>query len=364
MAHRLQFLLAMIIAAGSPFLGCKREPPHDRAYFVSYFLTQAKSDSSSARANAAWELGRLRPPEIPAIRELLQDKDDSVRLTAMSSLASAGPAGIPPLLELLKDEQSRHKDNNRSPSSQRVVVLQLLGAVKAKAAIPALTESLKDKDHEVRMTAACSLGLIGPEAKTAIPDLIDLFKDDDRQVRYSAMSALGGIGLEAKNAVPILSKHLHDKDGLVRCGAAAGLWGIGKSPEAEAAQTVIIELLKDKDRTIRSTAAHMLGEKGPKAESAIPALIALLSDKEVPVQCSAAWALGEIGSKAKVAVPALTDLLDEDKALQITVVIALGRIGPEAGTAIPTLRRLLNDKDSDIRGLARDALQKIKPEQK
>ena len=45
--------------------------------------------------------------------------------------------------------------------------LEILGA-KAKPAIPALVEALKNKLNHVRVYAACALGAIGPDAKIAI----------------------------------------------------------------------------------------------------------------------------------------------------------------------------------------------------
>ena len=162
MPHQLRIVVPLTVASTLFCFGCQDRTSSNQANTPAYWLAQAKSDSSSTRANAAWELGRFRPPEIAAIKVLLHDTDFNVRLTAMNSLASAGPAGISPLLELLKDERLRRRADNCSPASERIVVLQLLGATKAKEAIPAFRESLKDKDRDVRMTAAWSLGLVGP----------------------------------------------------------------------------------------------------------------------------------------------------------------------------------------------------------
>ena len=57
----------------------------------------------------------------------------------------------------------------------------------AKAAIPALMESLKDADEVVRYFAAGALGGIGPEAKAAVPALMELLKDTDGFVQISAV---------------------------------------------------------------------------------------------------------------------------------------------------------------------------------
>jgi hypothetical protein len=80
------------------------------------------------------------------------------------------------------------------------------------AAVPALSEALKDKDGSVRISAASALHEIDPTtAKDAVPALIETLKDKDLETRHTAASALGEIGPEAKDAVPAL-KSLSEKD--------------------------------------------------------------------------------------------------------------------------------------------------------
>jgi HEAT repeat protein len=55
----------------------------------------------------------------------------------------------------------------------------------AKDAVPAMIETLKDKDTGVRKSAALALGLIGPAAKDAVPALIEALKDGDPGDRRS-----------------------------------------------------------------------------------------------------------------------------------------------------------------------------------
>jgi HEAT repeat protein len=52
---------------------------------------------------------------------------------------------------------------------------------------------LKDKDEEVRRYAAKALGNIGPKAKEAVPALIEALKDENLDVRYYAQEALNKI---------------------------------------------------------------------------------------------------------------------------------------------------------------------------
>src|SRR5262245_39052081 len=57
---------------------------------------------------------------------------------------------------------------------------------------------LKSPKAEVRGEAARALGQIGPKAKSAVPALIDALKDKNEGVRNDAAVALGAIGPEAR----------------------------------------------------------------------------------------------------------------------------------------------------------------------
>ena len=59
--------------------------------------------------------------------------------------------------------------------------------------MPALIEALKDKSGEVRLQAAQSLGLIGPDAKYAVPALQEAAKDSNEDVARVAADALKSI---------------------------------------------------------------------------------------------------------------------------------------------------------------------------
>jgi HEAT repeat protein len=65
---------------------------------------------------------------------------------------------------------------------------------KAKKTVSALRAQLKDRNADVRQTAAEELGAIGPEAKEAVPDLRAALKDRNVGVRQAAAVALLKIG--------------------------------------------------------------------------------------------------------------------------------------------------------------------------
>lgn len=77
------------------------------------------------------------------------------------------------------------------------------GGANSASAVPALIDTLKDKDPLVRHLAAYALGQIGPKAATAIPALREAMNDQDRQVVTDAVIALRSIGdTNANIAIP------------------------------------------------------------------------------------------------------------------------------------------------------------------
>ena len=84
----------------------------------------------------------------------------------------------------------------KSPQERdRIIAVRLLPQRKGDAAqvVPALIEALKDKDGDVRRSAALGLGSFGEQAKDAIPALEALQRDRDARVREAAGIALSRI---------------------------------------------------------------------------------------------------------------------------------------------------------------------------
>jgi HEAT repeat protein len=77
----------------------------------------------------------------------------------------------------------------------RVMAVRTLTQRKADAAqvVPALSEALKDKDGDIRVSAAIGLGSFGEQAKDAIPSLQAAQRDRDARVREAAGKALSRI---------------------------------------------------------------------------------------------------------------------------------------------------------------------------
>jgi HEAT repeat protein len=86
-------------------------------------------------------------------------------------------------------------DLKSGQEKDRIVAARLLPQRKGDAAqvVPALVESLKGKDADVRWSAAIGLGYFGEQARDAIPALQAAKGDRDARVREAAGVALSRI---------------------------------------------------------------------------------------------------------------------------------------------------------------------------
>jgi HEAT repeat protein len=270
-------------------------------------------------------------------------------------------AAIPNLVALLKDKDA----------DVRISAAKALNTISSKA-VPALAnytlvELLRDKELKVRQAAAETLRYMGPDAATvAVDPLIQLLEHKNSSVRKSAAFALQGIGPAAQAAIDPLIKQLKVENPKVRDSATNALRIIIKGHKEQAKVDTLIKLLEDKnnDAYVRATAAEALGNI--KAQAAVDSLIEFLEDKnnDAYVRASAAEALGNL--KAQAAVDPLIKLLEDKNNdayvtyLRASAAEALSNIKVQA--AVNPLIKLLEDKneDGDVRASAAEALINIK----
>jgi HEAT repeat protein len=84
------------------------------------------------------------------------------------------------------------EDLKSSDEKDRLVAARLLPQRRGDAAkvVPALIDALKDKESDIRWSAAIGLGYFGEKAKDAIPGLQAAQQDPDARVREAAGVAL------------------------------------------------------------------------------------------------------------------------------------------------------------------------------
>jgi len=144
-------------------------------------------------------------------------------------------------------------------------------------------------------------------------------------------------------------KELKDKDSSVRYSAAYALGKIGNSRAVEP----LISCLKDESSSVRSSAADALGKIGDSR--AVKPLVACLKDQDPSVRYFAEDALGKIGMPA--VEPLIACLKEIVWWVRSSAADALGKIGDNR--AVEPLISCLKDESSKVRRSAAYALGQI-----
>lgn len=187
---------------------------------------------------------------------------------------------VPTVIKIAKDR--------REPAKLRASACAVLGELGDKKAVPALKESLRDKDREVKRGAAVALGKIGDQS--ADRDLIDAFESEsDNTVKVDLLRGL--TGANNKNSIKFIGKIL---------------------------------LNKDEDQVVRGMAAIALGKVG--GDDAVKTLAKVLDENNSLVSVNAVIGLGH--TKSAEAVSVLEKSL-ENRDLAPFVLGALSAIGDE-----------------------------------
>lgn len=226
----------------------------------------------------------------------------------------------------------------------------------------------------IREAAARALGKVGIQYPNQLDRVISklrtLGEHEGGEVSVAATETLGKIGVEYPDKIiPVLDGIAkNNMDYRVPGAVAEALDRIGeRHPDKidEIAKTLEI-LAKDKERSVRRTAARALGHIGVKHPDKIMQTVKRLTeDRSRQALETAALTSGYIGVKhPDKAMPTLKTLAEEeDMLVRKTVVEALGYIGVEhPNKAIPELDRLSKDEDTLVRQDAVIYLKKMEVE--
>jgi HEAT repeat protein len=283
----------------------------------------------------------------------LSDPDPRVRATARKQLVLLGAESVPQLVAVLKGGEALGR-------SEAVQVLAALGPV-ARDASPALADGAKEASGAARMPFLRALAAVDPAGSCTftVPILLSFLDDRDPALRLEAATALRGYGPAASGYVPkILAKFPYAEPpvravlieavramGVEASESVVDLYTKGDDSQRAALAAVIAELgdsvvpvatwrLKSEEKTVRASAAQVLGLLGASARGATPELVAALSDEAGVVRRRAADALGAIGADPKLARPALAALLDDPTArAQVEAAAAIARVAVPDGVA-------------------------------
>ena len=280
------------------------QPPQAKAPVLSTSAASVRdwtnrltSSDPKVRAIAEAALAEGAQRSLPLLRRFLTDANEDLHQVTFEIIRRIGPAAIPMLTELLRDE----RDSIRANAADALIDL----APYTEPVQPALRRALNDEDSMVAGDAARALGALGPRASPSVGALVKTLSHDDPYVRVFAAEALASIGPKAAGATGDLARALDDREPGVRWAACEALAGIG--PAASSAVPELILALEDEFLYVRMFAAGALGSIGPKAYPALAALKKAATDPAV--RSEAEWAVGRIagvesGTPAVSPIPA------------------------------------------------------------
>jgi HEAT repeat protein len=261
---------------------------------VRELVQRLKHTDGTVRRVAAEGLGRIGPrasEAVPALVVALIDINREIRLAAKEALRTIDHAWqqhdqIASAVAVLVE----HLGSRRSETCQAAAeVLGQLGSPAVTALSQALQapESVPRRDTR-RLWAARALGWIGPPARAAIPALVQTLSAEESYVIEAAADALAKMGPAAQEAMSALIQTLGHWNPSVREAVACALGRAGA--EAKAAVPALIELLAPQQERVRDVAAEALVQIGPPAA---PALRRVLVDRIDAVRLAKERALKE-----------------------------------------------------------------------
>jgi HEAT repeat protein len=217
--------------------------------------------------------------------------------------------------------------------------------------------------------------LVRKRGKDLVPDLQTVLERSTQTVyRLAAIKALGIIGPDARSAVPQILPHLADSDASVRVEAIETLGLIGLDTDKEALDR-IAAMLKDKEWTVRRSAAATLAQTGVKGKSTGPALEAAFREsaerkdlvrskrlEEDKVRISVLQALAAVEADGLVSI-LKEGVADVSVDVRYQATLILGKIGVTVKEAVPILIEVaLQDPDAELRRRATVLAKQLDPE--
>jgi HEAT repeat protein len=310
----------------------------------------------NVRWSAAVALGKIGDAKaVEPLVAVLKDGDYHVRWSAAEALVKIGSPSVDPLIVALKN----------SRSDVRQLIVELFGKIGDIQAVEPLTAVLNDSNCGVRQSTAGVLDKLGWKSPTdaasvaywiakrdwercvemgalCVEPLMVVLKDRDVDVRQSAARVLGKIG--DPKVVDSLIAALKDNESDVRRSAAEALGEIGCAKATDP----LVAALKDITSDVRRSATESLGKIGdPKA---VDPLLVVLKDGDCHVRQSVANALDKLGwNPSTDAVSATYWIAKSD--WERCIEIGIPSIGP--------LIAMIENSNSDVYQPATKALAKV-----
>ena len=298
-------------------------------------------------AAAAFELGPIAtwPRPVPAalVGSLLQAVDDESARVRLEATYALGVIARPPLTD--DDQQRLIKALDHYDPAVRAAAARVIGRLQLTAAGDALLKAVNDSSADVRYAAMRALGSIkDARATAALTEQLAFYRKGAGAA--AALDALARLAQPASAA--LFKERLTDKDPYMRRAAAEGL---GRLNEKSATDTLVQAALSDDSGMVRMAMAFALQKMG---RNYVTRIVDAMAAPKMLAQ--AQEYLLELGTP--IAKDLYPRLQESDATIRASVADVLGVIGGEA--AVPALQPLLKDRDAEVAGAAKRAIERIK----
>jgi HEAT repeat protein len=303
---------------------------------VEHLCRELKANSVVARRAAATELGKMGSKaraSVPALVEALDDPDYATCAEATRALQAIGSFAVRGLVDALKN--SREQTRNR--------IIYILGEIgpDAKAAVTPLVDLMVVDNTDTLTLTVDSLVRIDPTNRTAISYLVTGLRSPAKDKRLWAAENLARARAEARSAIPVLLEILeenppaNDREYAYRVARAiVGMWRYG--PLAKVDRHSLDFVFKKFNI--------------PNTQMRVPMAVAVL--RIDPWHKEARQALRE---DMKILLAMINDT--NKPTVTAMAASALGCLGVRE--ALPELQGALKHKDPEVRGVAREAIDRI-----
>ena len=273
-------------------------------------------------------------PIEPLIAEALQTENIRRRIRAIKSLGQLkNPLALDTLLKLEQEEIGDVSGAAeealffvRDAMRARANAAFVLGELGGEESIHILSDALTDKSSEVRWSVIVALRKIR-SAKVVNMLAEVILTDPASYVRSEAVEALGVIGVFKPDIKTVLLKALKDEIRSVRATAARIL---GRIPDDDVVDA-LIDTFKDRFASVRTNALNALYNIGEKVISKVKTELKTTDKKYVKLNCLIL--LGVL--KVEEIVPELKDMLKQEKDKEVAGYLK---------TIIELLRKKADDK--------------------
>jgi HEAT repeat protein len=274
-------------------------------------------------------------PLADQVAQRMRDDDDRVIATAAVAVLHGAPDAGQALGDMLRSEDAEarriavegtgkkigkpalgfleHAGSDADPHVRRAA-LRWLGQLRDQAAVPLLTQRLRDPEEAVRAVAASALAHIGPIGQAGAAQLVELARTALAD-RALAVRLAGVELLAAARATAELAALADDRDPTVAAEAAIAAGG------GPAAARAIERAASSPDGAVRAGAAN-LAIRALGKDAALVLARKLAADPELSVQLAAARVLAHAGDRP-AAAPIFAAALATDHRIDAAVDLAM-----------------------------------------